>query len=133
MADKTNTHDELTQENNACESRREFLVAAKKWSKAVVAGAIFGSILFKGDGANARSWANRRGGGRGAWGNGGGRAWGNGGRRAWSNGGGGAWGNGSRRAWSNGSGSAWGNGSRRAWGNGKGGAWGNGGRTWANR
>jgi hypothetical protein len=133
MADKKNIDDDSTQENVACESRREFLVAAKKWSKVVVAGAMFGSILFNGDSANARAWANRRGGSRGAWGNGRGGAWGNGGRRAWSNGGGGAWGNGGRRAWSNGSGSAWGNGSRRAWGNGSGGAWGNGGRTWANR
>ncbi len=52
-----------------------------------------------------------------AWGNGGGRAWGNGGGgRAWGNGGGGGWGNGGR-AWGNGGGGAWGNG-YRAWGNG---------------
>lgn len=118
MADKKNTHDEdLTQENNVDQSRREFLVAAKKWSKAVVAGAIFGGILLKDDDAKAGAWANRRGGGRGAWGNGGGRAWRNGGGGGWRNGGGAAWRNGGGGAWRNGGG----------------GAWRNGGRSWANR
>ena len=38
MVDEKNIHDDdLTLNSNVCESRREFLVAAKKWSKAVVA------------------------------------------------------------------------------------------------
>ncbi len=97
MVDEKNIHDDdLTLNSNVCESRREFLVAAKKWSKAVVAGAIFGSILLHDDDADAAGWANRRGGGRGAWRNGGGAAWRNGG--AWGNGG--EWGNGGR-IWAN--------------------------------
>lgn len=93
MTDKKDIHDDnQTQDQVACESRREFLVAAKRWSKAVVAGAMFGSILLRGDNAEAGAWANRRNGRRGAWGNGGGRAWGNGSRRAWGNGKG-TWGN----------------------------------------
>jgi hypothetical protein len=128
MSDKKNIRDdELTQDNDVNESRREFLIAAKKWSKAVVAGAMFGSILFHSEGADARgAWANRRGGrGSGAWRNGGGGAWRNGGGGAWRNGGGGAW--------RNGGGAAWGNGSRHAWGNGSSSAWSNGGRSWGNR
>jgi len=117
MTDKKNTQDDdLTQENSVGQSRREFLVAAKKWSKAVVAGAMFGGILLQGDDANAGAWANRRGGG-GGWRNGGGGAWRNGGGGAWRNGGGGAWRNGGGGAWRNGSGNAWRNG----------------GRSWANR
>lgn len=119
MADKKNIDNDISKEENGVfASRREFLMAAKKWSKAVVAGVMFGSVLLDSNSADARAaWANRRGGGRGAWRNGGGGAWRNGGGRAWGNGGGGAWGNGSRRAW----------------GNGSGGAWRNGGRAWANR
>ncbi|MEB3158260.1 MAG: GrrA/OscA1 family cyclophane-containing rSAM-modified RiPP [Synechococcus sp.] len=50
-----------------------------------------------------------------AWGNGGGRAWGNGGR-AWGNGGGGAWGNGGR-AFANGGGGGFANGYRGGFAN----------------
>lgn len=110
MVDKSNIHnDDSTQDNGVCGSRREFLVAAKNWSKAVVAGAMFGSVLLQG----------------GCWGNGRGGAWRNGGGGAWRNGGGGAWGNGGRRAW--------GNGGSRGWRNGSGGGWRNRGRSWANR
>lgn len=50
-----------------------------------------------------------------AWGNGGGRAWGNGGR-AWGNGGGGGWGNGGR-GFANGGGGGFANGYRGGFAN----------------
>ena len=96
--------------------RREFLLSLGKWSKAVVAAALFGgSLLDREGGAIAGvAWAN------------GGRAWANRGA-AWVNRGGAA---ASGGAWAN-RGGAWANGGR-AWAN-RGGAWANGGRAWANR
>jgi hypothetical protein len=119
MVDKQNIHDDdLTLESDVCKSRREFLVAAKRWSKAVVAGVMVGTILLH----TGCAWGN---GGGGAWRNGGGGVWGNGGGRAWRNGGSGGWRNGGSGGWRNGGG--------RAWRNGGGGGWRNRGRSWANR
>jgi hypothetical protein len=75
-------------------SRREYLIGLRKWSAAVIGGALLGTVLAQNE-ARAGAWVNRRGGwinGGGGWVNavgGGGGAWVNG-----SGGGGGAWVNG---------------------------------------
>jgi len=116
------------------QSRRDFLLSLKKWSKAVVGGVLVGSALSReggeaqagtlvgprGSWVNRRGgagWANRRGGGGwvnragvGAWANGG-RTWANGGA-VWANSGGnwinngGSWVNGNT-GWVNTSGGGW--------------------------
>ena len=107
--------DKPQEDEGILQSRREFLGAGMKWSKAVVAGVLLGGVLVNSPEAAAQrrgrsAWANRRGGG-GAWRNRGG---------AWANrsGGGGAWGNRS--------------GVVRAWAN-RGKVWANRGSVWANR
>mgnify|MGYP000844745942 FL=1 len=99
----------IDSEEQKC-ARRDFLLSIGKWSKVVVAGALFGGALFDpGQSATAgTAWAN------------GGRAWANRGG-AWANRGG-SWAN-HAGAWAN-HGTAWAN---------RGGVWVNGGRAWANR
>ncbi len=82
-------------------NRRGFLMGLRKWSLAVIGGALLGGALLTPEReADARgAWANAHGGGGGAWANrggGGGGAWANhgGGGGAWANRGGGAWVNG---------------------------------------
>jgi hypothetical protein len=101
--------------DNELLSRRDFMVGLKKWSKAVIGGAIAAGALAQADKASAASWVNRRGGWGNSWGNGGvgwvnrhggygwgnrGGSWGNGGR-SWANHGGGGWANGSQGGWAN--------------------------------
>lgn len=80
-------NDDLAQTNYLRQDRREFLVAAKKWSKAVVAGALLGSVaVLPGCCCRPTGWRN----GGVSWGNRG-RGWGNRGT-VWRNGGG-SWAN----------------------------------------
>jgi hypothetical protein len=79
--------------SNALElmDRRGFLQSLQKWSKIVIGGALAGSaVLNHATEVEAAAWANRGGGGGGAWANraGGGGAWANragGGGAAWAN------------------------------------------------
>src|SRR5262249_21913060 len=93
--------------------RRDFLIGLKKWSAAVIGGAVLGAFLVQ-DEAQGGAWVNNRGGygggGRGE--PGGGRGDGGAGRVTVAGGGGGAWVNGR-----GGGGGAWVN------GRGGGGAW----------
>lgn len=109
-------------ESNDAMDRRDFLVGLKKWSKIVIGGVLFGSVVLTTPGDaeaagygwvnNGRSWVNRYGGG--GWANHhGGSVWANGGR-TWANGGG---------SWIN---------RRGGWGN-HGGSWANRGGAWVNR
>jgi len=77
---------EIKQENNARHeeemlNRRDFLVGLRKWSLAVIGGALFSGALAAPE-ASGGAWVNRWGGG----------SWGNGGRGSWANRyGGGGW------------------------------------------
>jgi len=111
---KTQQNDENDPGEAELMDRRGFLRSLRKWSMAVIGGALLGGALLGSDKeANARgAWANRAGGG-GAWANRGG-----GGGGVVVAPGGGAWAN---RV---GAGGAWAN---------RGAAWINGGGAWVNR
>jgi len=99
--------DALPGESPSAESRRDFLLSVKRWSKAVVGLAVAGAAFEPGA---AQAWVN------GAWVDS---------RGGWSNRGG---------VWVNGSGGGWNN--RGGWVNGVGGGWVNGssgGGGWVNR
>jgi hypothetical protein len=49
-------------------SRRDLLASLGKWSKVIIAGAVFGGAFLSGKKAQAGAWVNRRLGG-GAWAN----------------------------------------------------------------
>lgn len=117
--------DALSGEGRSAESRRDFLLSVKRWSKAVVGLAVAGSAFQSGV---VHAWVN---GGwvdsRGGWSNA--VAWANG-HAGWSNRGG-VWVN--AAGWPN-HGGGWGN--RGGWVNGVGGGWVNGssgGGGWVNR
>jgi len=91
---------DITADDQARQSRRQFLVSLGKWSKAVIAGALLGGLAQTGRDAQAGvivgprgGWINRRGGYGGGWVNGGGGGWVNGWGGGWVNGGGGGWAN----------------------------------------
>jgi hypothetical protein len=112
---KTQQNEENIPDETDLVDRRGFLLGLRKWSLAVIGGALLGGSMLDSDReAHAAAWANRGGGGGGAWANraGGGGAWANGG------GGGGAWVNAA------GGGGAWAN---------RGAAWANRGTAWVNR
>jgi hypothetical protein len=101
---KTQQNDENVSDEAEWVDRRGFLRGLRKWSLAVIGGALLGGALLGPDReANAAAWANRAGGGGAAWANRGG----GGGGGAWANraGGGGAWAN-RGAAWAN-RGTAW--------------------------
>lgn len=78
-------------EEQALQSRRDFLIGLGSWSRAVIVGAVAGGALLTNRPAEA-AWINRRGGG------GGGGGWLNGrggGGGSWVNRRGGGWGGGS--------------------------------------
>ena len=66
MKDKTpEVSNDSSSEEHGRSSRRAFLIATRKWSMAVVAGAAFGASLAASSWrkAHAASWLNRGGGG----------------------------------------------------------------------
>ncbi len=52
------------------QSRRDFLIGLKKWSKAVIGGAVAATVLGGTPRDASAGWINRRGGGRRSWLNG---------------------------------------------------------------
>jgi hypothetical protein len=114
---KTQQNDENVPDEAEGVDRRGFLLGLRKWSLAVIGGALLGGALLGSDReAHAGAWANRGGGGGGgAWAN---RAGGGGAVVVAPGGGGGAWANHA------GGGGAWAN---------RGAAWINGGGAWVNR
>lgn len=69
------TMDKATEEQDL-QSRREFLIGLGKWSRVVIAGAVFGGAMLTQKTAEA-GWINRRGGRGGSWvdGRGSGGSW----------------------------------------------------------
>ena len=78
--------DSSSGEEQAFQSRRDFLIGVGNWSRAVIVGAVAGGALLTNRPAEA-AWLNRRGGGGGGWLNGRG-----GGGGSWANRRGGGWG-----------------------------------------
>lgn len=73
---------DLSADDQAGQTRRQFLVSLGKWSKAVIAGAVLGGLAQTERDAQAGvivgpggGWINRRGGYGGGWINGGGGGW----------------------------------------------------------